>query len=150
MAERFNLYPTLTVDENSDFFARLRGIPRAVSEPRKLELLEFCRLTDFKKREAQFLSGGMQKKLALACSLIHEPDVIFLDEPTTGVDPVSRRDFWVIIAGFLARGITVMVSTPYLDEAERFNRVAFIHQGKIIACDTPDNLKTEWAGKSWN
>ena len=147
MSERFNLYPTLTVEENLDFFARLRNIPRDVSEPRKKELLSFCRLEPFRKRQAEHLSGGMQKKLALACSLIHEPEVIFLDEPTTGVDPVSRRDFWRIIAGFLARGITVLVSTPYLDEAERFNRVAFMHLGQVIACDTPQNLKTELAGR---
>jgi ABC-2 type transport system ATP-binding protein len=147
VAERFNLYPTLTVEENLDFFARLRRISREVSERRKKELLEFCRLTPFRKRQAGLLSGGMQKKLALAGSLIHEPDVIFLDEPTTGVDPVSRRDFWVIIAGFLSRGITVLVSTPYLDEAERFNKVAFMHEGKIIACDTPQNLKMGLGGE---
>ena len=146
MSERFNLFPTLTVAENLDFFARLRNMPRDLTEQRKEELLRFCRLEPFQKRQAEHLSGGMQKKLALACSLIHEPEVIFLDEPTTGVDPVSRRDFWKIIAGFLARGITVLVSTPYLDEAERFNRVALMHQGQIIACDTPQNLKTELAG----
>jgi len=146
MSERFNLYPTLTVEENLDFFARLRNIPRDVSEHRKKELLSFCRLEPFRKRPAEHLSGGMQKKLALACSLIHEPEVIFLDEPTTGVDPVSRRDFWRIISGFLSRGITILVSTPYLDEAERFNRVALMHQGQIIACDTSQNLKAELAG----
>ena len=147
MSERFNLYPTLTVEENLDFFIRLRNIPRDVSEHRKKELLSFCRLEPFRKRPAEYLSGGMQKKLALACSLIHEPEVIFLDEPTTGVDPVSRRDFWRIISGFLSRGITILVSTPYLDEAERFNRVALMHQGQIIACDTPQNLKAELAGE---
>jgi len=147
MSERFNLYSTLTVEENLDFFARLRSLPHDVSEQRKKELLNFCRLEPFRNRLAEHLSGGMQKKLALACSLIHEPEVIFLDEPTTGVDPVSRRDFWRIIAGFLTRGITVLVSTPYLDEAERFNRVALMHQGKIIACDTPQNLKAELAGE---
>ncbi len=147
MSERFNLYPTLTVAENLDFFARLRNIPRNVSEPRKQELLSFCRLEQFQQRPAEHLSGGMQKKLALACSLIHEPEVLFLDEPTTGVDPVSRRDFWRIISGFLSRGITIMVSTPYLDEAERFNRVALMHQGQIIACDTPRNLKAGLAGE---
>lgn len=147
MSERFSLYPTLTVAENLDFFARLRNIPHDVSEPRKKELLDFCRLEPFKKRHAEHLSGGMQKKLALACSLIHEPEVILLDEPTTGVDPVSRRDFWKIISGFLSKGITVLVSTPYLDEAERFNRVALMHQGQIIACDTPDNLKAELRGE---
>ncbi len=145
MSERFNLYPTLTVEENMDFFARMRNIPRDVSKQRKKELLSFCRLEPFRKRQAEHLSGGMQKKLALACSLIHEPEVIFLDEPTTGVDPVSRRDFWRIISGFLSREITVLVSTPYLDEAERFNRVAFMHLGQIIACDTPQNLKTKLA-----
>ena len=147
VSERFNLYRTLTVEENLDFFAKLREIPQKVSELRKKELLEFCRLTSFRKRQAGLLSGGMQKKLALACALIHEPDVIFLDEPTTGVDPVSRRDFWVIIASFLSSGITVLVSTPYLDEAERFNRVAFMHQGKIIVCDTPQNLKAGLGGE---
>ena len=143
MSERFNLYPTLSAEENLDFFARLRSLPREVREQRKSELLKFCRLEPFRTRHAEHLSGGMQKKLALACSLIHEPEVIFLDEPTTGVDPISRRDFWKIISGFLARGITILVSTPYLDEAERFNRVALIHHGQIIACDTPQNLKAE-------
>ncbi len=147
MSEGFNLYPILTVDENLDFFARLHGVSRDVYQPRKQELLDFCRLEQFRKRHAEHLSGGMQKKLSLACSLIHEPEVIFLDEPTTGVDPVSRRDFWRIITGFLARGITVLVSTPYLDEAERFDRVALMHQGEIIACDSPVNLKKELAGK---
>jgi len=147
MSERFTLYPTLTVSENLDFFARLRGMPREVSEPRKKELLRFCRLEQFQGRHAEHLSGGMQKKLALACSLIHQPEVIFLDEPTTGVDPVSRRDFWRIISRFLSQGITVLVSTPYLDEAERFSRVVLIHQGQIIACDTPQNLKAQMAGE---
>ena len=147
MSERFNLYPNLTVEENLDFFARLRNIPRDLSEHRKKELLDFCRLEPFRKRQAEHLSGGMQKKLALACSLIHEPEVIFLDEPTTGVDPVSRRDFWRIISGFLSRGITILVSTPYLDEAERFNRVALMHRGQIVTCDTPQNLKAELPGE---
>jgi len=147
VSERFNLYPTLTVEENLTFFAKLRNIPPEVSEERQKELLHFCRLEPFRKRHAEHLSGGMQKKLALACSLIHEPEVIFLDEPTTGVDPVSRRDFWRIIANFLARGITVLVSTPYLDEAERFNRIAFMHEGQIIACDTPQNLKAQLPGE---
>lgn len=146
MSERFTLYPTLTVEENLDFFARLRNVPREIYEQRKTELLSFCRLEPFRKRHAEHLSGGMQKKLALACSLIHEPEVIFLDEPTTGVDPISRRDFWKIISGYLSRGITVLVSTPYLDEAERFNRVALMHQGQIIALDTPSKLKAELAG----
>jgi len=147
MSERFNLYPTLTVKENLDFFARLRNVPGELAEPRKKELLHFCRLEPFQNRHAEHLSGGMQKKLALVCSLIHQPEVIFLDEPTTGVDPVSRRDFWGIISGFLSQGITVLVSTPYLDEAERFNRVALMYQGEIIACDTPQKLKAEMAGE---
>ncbi len=146
VSERFNLYPSLTVEENLDFFARLHNLPRERSEQRKQELLGFCRLEPFLNRRAEFLSGGMQKKLALACSLIHEPEVVFLDEPTTGVDPVSRRDFWRIISGFLARGITVLVSTPYLDEAERFHRVALLHRGQIIACDNPQQLKKELVG----
>ncbi|HEY50817.1 MAG TPA: ABC transporter ATP-binding protein [Dehalococcoidia bacterium] len=147
VAERFNLYATLTVEENLSFFAKLRNIPREVSEARMQELLQFCRLEPFRKRRAEHLSGGMQKKLALACSLIHEPEVVFLDEPTTGVDPVSRRDFWRIIAGFLAKGVTVLVSTPYLDEAERFHRIAFMHKAQIIACDTPQNLKAQLPGE---
>ncbi len=141
MSERFTLYSTLTVAENLDFFARLRRVPAAIAARRKQELLMFSRLAEFQDRQAQHLSGGMQKKLALCCSLIHQPDVLFLDEPTTGVDPVSRRDFWRILSGFLNRGITIFVSTPYMDEAERFSRVAFIHQGAIVACDTPQNLK---------
>ncbi|MFC1917689.1 ATP-binding cassette domain-containing protein [Chloroflexota bacterium] len=147
MSEQFNLYPTLTVAENLDFFAGLRGLSREVAAKRKKELLSFCRMEPFQGRYAEHLSGGMQKKLALACSLIHEPEVIFLDEPTTGVDPVSRRDFWRIIAGFLTRGVTVFVSTPYLDEAERFNRMALMYQGQIIACDTPQHLKDELDGE---
>ena len=148
MSERFNLYPTLTVDENLDFFVRLRNIPHAVADQRKKELINFCRLEPFRNRLADHLSGGMQKKLALACSLIHEPEVLFLDEPSTGVDPVSRQDFWHIITSFVSRGITVLVSTPYLDEAERFNMVAFMHHGKIIACDSPQNLRNTLTGKT--
>ncbi|MCX8126138.1 MAG: ATP-binding cassette domain-containing protein, partial [Dehalococcoidia bacterium] len=141
MSERFTLYGTLTVDENLDFFARLHHVPASVAAKRKQELLDFSGLTEFRDRQAQFLSGGMQKKLALCCSLIHQPEVLLLDEPTTGVDPVSRREFWRILSGFLSQGITVFVTTPYMDEAERFNRVAFIHQGEVIACDTPQRLK---------
>lgn len=147
MSERFSLYPTLTVKENLEFFARLRNVPRELAEPRQKELLHFCRLEPFQNRHAEHLSGGMQKKLALVCSLIHQPEVLFLDEPTTGIDPVSRRDFWSIISEFLSRGVTVLVSTPYLDEAERFNRVALMHQGKIIVCDTPQNIKGQIAGE---
>ena len=147
MSERFNLSPTLTVKENLDFFARLRNVPPALAESRQKELLHFCRLEPFQDRHAEHLSGGMQKKLALVCSLIHQPDVLFLDEPTTGIDPVSRRDFWNIISEFLSRSITVLVSTPYLDEAERFDRVAFMYQGKIIACDRPQKIKADVGGE---
>ncbi len=147
MSERFSLYSTLTVAENLDFFARLRNLPQDVSERNKKELLRFCRLEAFQDRRAEHLSGGMQKKLALACSMVHEPEVLFLDEPTTGVDPISRRDFWRIISELLLRGVTILVSTPYLDEAERFNRVALMHRGQIIACDTPQNLKAEFSAQ---
>ncbi len=147
MSERFSLYSTLTVEENLDFFARLRRVPREIVEQRKKELLDFSRLEPFRNRLAEQLSGGMQKKLALCCCLIHKPEVIFMDEPTNGVDPISRRDFWLIISRFLSQGITFFVSTPYMDEAERFNRVALIHEGKIIACDTPEKLKTLLSGE---
>ncbi|MHB9142569.1 MAG: ATP-binding cassette domain-containing protein, partial [Paludibacter sp.] len=110
-------------------------------EERRDELLEFTRLTPFRDRLADKLSGGMKQKLALACTLIHKPKIIFLDEPTTGVDPVSRRDFWKILSNLLKEGITIFMSTPYLDEAERCNRVALMDKGKIISCDTPKNVK---------
>lgn len=147
MSERFNLYPTLTVEENMDFFARLRSVSREIAERRKKQLMDFSRLEQFRDRRAEHLSGGMQKKLALCCSLIHEPEVIFLDEPTTGVDPISRRDFWLILSRFLSQGITVLVSTPYLDEAERFSRVALMHRGRILDCDTPRQLKAKRSGE---
>lgn len=147
MSEHFTLYSTLTVAENLDFFARLRRIPAEEADARKAELLRFSRLTEFQDRLAEQLSGGMQKKLALCCTLIHHPQVIFLDEPTTGVDPVSRQDFWRILTRFLAEGVTVFVSTPYLDEAERFNRVALIHDGEVIACASPQQLKRDLRGE---
>ena len=142
MSERFSLYSTLTVEENLDFFARLRHVPKEEANQRKQELLDFSRLISFRDRLAEQLSGGMQKKLALCCSLIHKPEIIFMDEPTNGVDPISRRDFWMIISSFVSQGITFFVSTSYMDEAERFNRVALIHEGKIIACDSPEKLKS--------
>jgi len=147
MSERFSLYSTLTVEENLDFFARLRLVPRVQARERKKELLEFSRLEPFRNRLAEQLSGGMQKKLALCCCLIHKPEIVFMDEPTNGVDPVSRRDFWLIVSRFVAQGITVFVSTPYLDEAERFNRVALMHEGKIIACNSPEKLKSQLPGE---
>ncbi|MBU2471751.1 MAG: DUF4162 domain-containing protein, partial [Bacteroidetes bacterium] len=108
---------------------------------RKKELLEFTQLTQFKNRLAEYLSGGMKQKLALVCTLIHRPQIIFLDEPTTGVDPVSRRDFWKILSALLKTGITIFLATPYLDEAERCNRVALMNKGKILVCDKPNEIR---------
>ena len=139
LSQRFSLYGDLSVDENIEFFADIHGV-KNYSE-RRNELLEFTRLTPFRTRTADNLSGGMKQKLALACSLIHRPEILFLDEPTTGVDPVSRRDFWKILSGLLREGITIIMTTPYLDEAERCNRVALMDKGKILALDTPQNIK---------
>src|SRR3989339_1875197 len=139
LSQKFSLYGDLTIDENIEFFADIHGVKHF--EKRRDELLEFTRLTPFRDRLADKLSGGMKQKLALACTLIHKPKIIFLDEPTTGVDPVSRRDFWKILSNLLKEGITIFMSTPYLDEAERCNRVALMDKGKIISCDTPKNVK---------
>jgi ABC-2 type transport system ATP-binding protein len=139
LSQKFSLYGDLTVDENIEFFADIHGVKNF--HDRRNELLEFTRLTPFRDRLADKLSGGMKQKLALACTLIHKPKIIFLDEPTTGVDPVSRRDFWKILSNLLKEGITIFMSTPYLDEAERCNRVALMDKGKIIACDTPKAVK---------
>jgi len=139
LSQRFSLYQDLTIDENIDFFAEIHKLRKY--KERKEELLQFTRLTQFRDRLAGQLSGGMKQKLALACTLIHTPEIIFLDEPTTGVDPVSRRDFWKILSSLLKSGITIVVSTPYLDEAERSTRVALMNQGKILNCDTPDAVK---------
>ena len=138
MSQRFGLYPDLTVDENIHFYADLYGVPTKGREHKIHELLSFSNLTPFKKRQAGRLSGGMKQKLGLACALIHTPKVLFLDEPTNGVDPVSRRDFWRILYSLLKEGVTIFVSTAYLDEAERCHRVALLHQGRLLACDTPD------------
>jgi len=146
MSEGFSLYGTLTVEENIEFFANLYQVPEKVRQKRKKELLHFSRLTPFVTRPAEKLSGGMKKKLALCCTLIYSPEILFLDEPTLGVDPVSRREFWQIINDFRQEGITIFVTTPYLDEAERCDRVALLHNGQIIKCDTPANLK--WGLKS--
>jgi drug efflux transport system ATP-binding protein len=139
LSQKFSLYGDLTVDENIEFFADIHGVKNF--EERRNELLEFTRLTPFRKRLADNLSGGMKQKLALACSLIHRPKILYLDEPTTGVDPVSRRDFWKILSSLLKEGITIFMTTPYLDEAERCNRVALMHNGKIISLDTPKKIK---------
>ncbi len=139
LSQRFSLYADLSVDENIEFFAEIHGVRKY--KDRRNELLSFMRLTDFRGFRAGKLSGGMKQKLALACTLIHTPKIIFLDEPTTGVDPVSRRDFWRILSNLLKSGITIIISTPYLDEAERFTRIALFNNGKILRCDTPENIK---------
>ncbi len=141
MSQRFGLYPDLTVLENLTFYADIYGVPRKGRQERVERLLAFSNLTPFKKRLAGNLSGGMKQKLGLACALIHTPQVLFLDEPTNGVDPVSRRDFWRILYQLLREKVTIFVSTAYLDEAERCNRVAMIHRGKLLACGTPDEVK---------
>ncbi len=141
MSQRFGLYPDLTVMENLHFYADIYGLPRRGREEKIDRLLAFSNLTPFGKRLAGNLSGGMKQKLGLACALIHTPKVLFLDEPTNGVDPVSRRDFWRILYQLLREGVTVFVATAYLDEADRCNRVGLIHRGKLLACDTPDNLR---------
>ncbi len=146
MSQRFGLYPDLTVDENIHFYADLYGVSTKGREQRIHELLSFSNLTPFKKRQAGRLSGGMKQKLGLACALIHTPKVLFLDEPTNGVDPVSRRDFWRILYSLLKEGVTIFVSTAYLDEAERCHRVALLHQGRLLACDTPDLVKSLMRG----
>jgi len=139
LSQKFSLYGDLSVDENIEFFADIHGVKNYFD--RRNELLEFTRLIPFRDRPADKLSGGMKQKLALACSLIHRPKILFLDEPTTGVDPVSRRDFWKILSGLIKDGITILMSTPYLDEAERCNRVALMNKGKILSLDTPQNIK---------
>jgi ABC-2 type transport system ATP-binding protein len=139
LSQKFSLYGDLSIDENIEFFAAIHNVRSY--EDRRNQLLDFTRLTPFRKRIADKLSGGMKQKLALTCCLIHKPEIIFLDEPTTGVDPVSRRDFWKILSDLQKDGITIFMSTPYLDEAERCNRVALIDKGKIISLDTPQSVK---------
>ena len=141
MAQRFGLYPDLTVLENLAFYADLYEVPKAGRAAKVERLLAFSNLTPFQRRQAGNLSGGMKQKLGLACALIHTPRVLFLDEPTNGVDPVSRRDFWRILYQLQREGVTIFVSTAYLDEAERCNRIGLLHQGRLLACDTVDGVK---------
>ncbi|MCA9502831.1 MAG: ABC transporter ATP-binding protein [Myxococcota bacterium] len=141
MSQRFGLYPDLTVIENIDFYADLYEVARAGRSARIDELLAFSNLTPFKKRRAGNLSGGMKQKLGLACALVHAPKILFLDEPTNGVDPVSRRDFWRILYQLLREGVTIFVSTAYLDEAERCHRVGLLHRGRLRAVGTPEEVK---------
>ena len=141
MAQRFGLYADLTVDENMAFYADLFGI--AASERRSLmaRLLKMTRMESFRARQAGKLSGGMKQKLALMCTLLHHPRVLFLDEPTNGVDPVSRRDFWIILHELVEGGLTVFLTTAYLDEAGRCDRIGLLHRGRLIRCDTPEALR---------
>lgn len=142
MAQKFGLYGDLSVDENMAFYGDLFGIVGQERVELSTRLLKMTRMEPFRKRPAAKLSGGMKQKLALMCTLLHKPRVLFLDEPTNGVDPVSRRDFWAILYQLVKDGLTVMVATAYLDEAERANRVALMHKGRLICCDTPTALKT--------
>jgi ABC-2 type transport system ATP-binding protein len=144
LSQRFSLYGDLTVDENVEFFARLHGV--SDFSAKRSRLLGLIGLELFRQRLADRLSGGMKQKLALACTLIHEPPVIVLDEPTTGVDPVSRREFWKLLGEFLADGLTIIVATPYLDEAERCGRVVLMSQGRVLALDAPSQLRQSLAG----
>ncbi|HQL20797.1 MAG TPA: ABC transporter ATP-binding protein [Opitutaceae bacterium] len=141
MSQRFGLYPDLSVAENIAFYADIYGVPRRELAARTERLLGFSNLTPFKHRLAGNLSGGMKQKLGLACALIHTPRVLFLDEPTNGVDPVSRRDFWRILYQLVRDGVTLFVSTAYLDEAERCNRLALLHEGRLLGLGTPDEVK---------
>jgi len=141
MAQRFGLYGDLTVQENMDFYADLFGIVGAERRDLTAQLLRMTRMEPFRGRQASRLSGGMKQKLALMCTLLHRPRILFLDEPTNGVDPVSRRDFWAILYQLLKDGITILMTTAYLDEAERSNRVGLMHRGKLIRCDAPESLK---------
>ena len=143
MPQRFGLYEDLTVDENIRFYADLFGVRKNERESRSTQLLKAAGMSEFRTRMAGKLSGGMKQKLGLVCALIHRPKVLLLDEPTTGVDPVSRRDFWRILYELSAEGVAILTSTAYLDEAERCHRVALMHQGKLLFSDTPANLKTK-------
>ena len=144
LSQRFSLYGDLTVDENVAFFAEIHGVRGW--RPRRDQLLVRMRLAEFRTRLAAQLSGGMKQKLALACTLVHAPQLLVLDEPTTGVDPVSRRDFWRLLVALQREGLTILMTTPYLDEAERCQRVGLMHKGKLLVVDTPEQLRAQWDG----
>lgn len=146
MAQEFNLYGELTVAENLRFFSELYDVEPNVIHERTERLLDFAGLKEFTSRRAAHLSGGMKKKLALACTLIHEPPLLLLDEPTTGVDPISRREFWDILTELYLGGTTIVVSTPYMDEADRCSRVGLMYEGAMIVCDTPQNIRSQIQG----
>jgi ABC-2 type transport system ATP-binding protein len=139
LSQSFTLYGDLSVDENIEFFAEINRV--GDFKKRRDELLDFTRLTPFRKRPADKLSGGMKQKLALAATLVHSPEVLFLDEPTTGVDPVSRREFWIILADLLKKGMTIVMTTPYMDEAERSGLVGFLHRGRLLFADRPNAVR---------
>ena len=147
MPQRFGLYDDLSVDENIDFYADLYRVTKAERASRVPELLGFSNLTPFRDRLAGALSGGMRQKLGLACALVHTPELLILDEPTCGVDPVSRREFWQILYRLLGQGMTIFVSTAYLDEAERAHRVALMHKGRILMVDEPRRLRQNYEGQ---
>lgn len=147
MSQRFGLYADLTVRENIEFYADLYQVPRQLRPARLERLYAFSALGPFENRLAGQLSGGMKQKLALSCALIHEPEILLLDEPTFGVDPISRRDLWLIVHEMVARGVTVVVSTAYLDEAERCDRVALFHEGRCVALDAPADLQRRLQGQ---
>jgi ABC-2 type transport system ATP-binding protein len=144
VSQQFSLYGDLSIDENIEFFARLHGVRDFAS--RRQRLLELTGLVRFRDRLADRLSGGMKQKLALACTLVHQPPLLVLDEPTTGVDPVSRREFWKLLAEFVAQGLTIVVATPYLDEAERCSRIVMLHEGRRLALDEPAHLQSALEG----
>jgi ABC-2 type transport system ATP-binding protein len=146
MAQQFSLYGELSVVENLSFFSDLYDVPRAELRERTERLLAFANLTEFQDRWAAHLSGGMQKKLALACTLIHEPQILLLDEPTTGVDPVSRREFWDILTELYLGGTTIVVSTPYMDEADRCSKVGLMYAGRMVVCAEPQQIRAQIEG----
>lgn len=147
MPQRFGLYADLTVRENLDFYADLYEVPKSERPARLERLYRFSGLQPFERRLAGNLSGGMKQKLGLSCALVHEPKLLLLDEPTFGVDPISRRDLWLIVHEMVAHGVTVIVSTAYMDEAERFDRLALLQAGRVLAVDTPDHLRQALAGQ---
>jgi ABC-2 type transport system ATP-binding protein len=149
MPQQFALYGDLSVAENLELFARVHGLTAEQERQRIPRLLDFARLGPFRSRLAAHLSGGMKKKLALACMLAHDPEIVFLDEPTLGVDPVSRREFWALLSDLrIERGLTIFVCTPYMDEAERCHRVGLMYRGHLIACDTPQAIKSKVPGEA--
>jgi len=147
MPQRFGLYDDLTVAENMAFYADIYRVDREERQQRMPELLSFSNLTPFQDRLARNLSGGMRQKLGLACALIHRPRLLFLDEPTFGVDPISRREFWEILYGLLSTGLTIFLSTAYMDEAERAHRVGLMHHGRLLVVDTPKAIKSSFQGE---